>query len=346
MEKIAVLIPCYNEELTVEKVVSDFKATLPKADIYVYDNNSTDDTYELAIKAGAIVKKEKNQGKGNVVRSMFRDIDADIYVMVDGDDTYPADEVDKLIDAVRNGADMVIGDRLSNGTYAQENKRGFHNLGNNLVRWLINFIFKNNINDIMTGYRAFSKKFVKTNAIMSPGFQIETELTITTLVYRYQVAEVPITYRDRPKGSESKLNTFEDGFKVLLTLFDLFKDYRPLFFFGLISLISFILGLIVGIPVLVEFFVTSYITKVPSAILAASLMIVTVLLIMLGMILDHSTNEEKRNHEIIVNNWLSVEKIQNVQKDKQNKKVTSKRREKKEPSTINGDRKNAQYRKV
>ncbi|MGN1054517.1 MAG: glycosyltransferase family 2 protein, partial [Erysipelotrichaceae bacterium] len=212
MEKIAVLVPCYNEELTVEKVVSDFKKELPDADIYVYDNNSKDRTSELALKAGAIVRKETAQGKGNVVRSMFQDIDADIYVMVDGDDTYPADEVHGLIEAVREGADMVIGDRLSNGTYASENKRGFHNLGNNLVRLLINKIFDNDINDIMTGYRAFSKKFVKTNAIMSPGFQIETELTITTLVYRYKVKEIPITYRDRPKGSESKLNTFSDGF--------------------------------------------------------------------------------------------------------------------------------------
>lgn len=304
MEKIAILIPCYNEELTVEKVVKDFKEALPEADIYVYDNNSKDRTYELALKSGAIVRKEKAQGKGNVVRSMFRDIDADIYLLVDGDDTYPADEAYKLIDEVRDGADMVIGDRLSNGTYASENKRGFHNLGNNLVRWLINFIFNNNINDIMTGYRAFSKKFVKTNAIMSPGFQIETELTITSLVYRYRIANVPIVYRDRPKGSESKLNTFEDGFKVLLTLFDLFKDYRPLFFFFIISFIFFILGLIIGIPVLFEFFEFHFITKVPSAILASSLMVVSVLFIILGLILDHSANEEKRNHEIMVNNWI------------------------------------------
>ena len=254
MEKVAVLIPCYNEELTVEKVVNDFKAALPDADIYVYDNNSTDNTYKLAMNAGAIVRKETNQGKGNVVRRMFRDIDADIYILVDGDDTYRADEAYKLIDAIKGGADMAIGDRLSNGTYFEENKRGFHNLGNNLVRWLINFIFKNDINDIMTGYRAFSKKFVKTNAIMSPGFQIETELTITSLVYRYQIEQIPITYRDRPEGSSSKLNTFEDGIKVLLTLFDLFKDYRPLFFFAILAFIFFIFGLLIGIPVLYEFF--------------------------------------------------------------------------------------------
>ena len=307
MEKIAVLVPCYNEELTVEKVVSDFKKELPDADIYVYDNNSKDRTSELALKAGAIVKKETTQGKGNVVRSMFQDIDADIYVMVDGDDTYPADEVHGLIEAVREGADMVIGDRLSNGTYASENKRGFHNLGNNLVRLLINKIFDNDINDIMTGYRAFSKKFVKTNAIMSPGFQIETELTITTLVYRYKVKEIPITYRDRPKGSESKLNTFSDGFKVLMTLFDLYKDYKPLFFFGMFALVFLIVGVLVGIPVIVEFFKYSYVYKIPSAILATGLVTISFLLMMLGLILDHNSNVEKREHELRINEWIYYE---------------------------------------
>ena len=307
MEKIAVLVPCYNEELTVEKVVSDFKKELPDADIYVYDNNSKDRTSELALKAGAIVRKETAQGKGNVVRSMFQDIDADIYVMVDGDDTYPADEVHGLIEAVREGADMVIGDRLSNGTYASENKRGFHNLGNNLVRLLINKIFDNDINDIMTGYRAFSKKFVKTNAIMSPGFQIETELTITTLVYRYKVKEIPITYRDRPKGSESKLNTFSDGFKVLLTLFDLYKDYKPLFFFGMFALVFLIVGVLVGIPVIVEFFKYSYVYKIPSAILATGLVTISFLLMMLGLILDHNSNVEKREHELRINEWIYYE---------------------------------------
>ena len=307
MEKIAVLVPCYNEELTVEKVVSDFKKELPDADIYVYDNNSKDRTSELALKAGAIVRKETAQGKGNVVRSMFQDIDADIYVMVDGDDTYPADEVHGLIEAVREGADMVIGDRLSNGTYASENKRGFHNLGNNLVRLLINKIFDNDINDIMTGYRAFSKKFVKTNAIMSPGFQIETELTITTLVYRYKVKEIPITYRDRPKGSESKLNTFSDGFKVLLTLFDLYKDYKPLFFFGMFALVFLIVGVLVGIPVIVEFFKYSYVYKIPSAILATGLVTISFLLMMLGLILDHNSTVEKREHELRINEWIYYE---------------------------------------
>ena len=272
-KKNAVLIPCYNEELTVEKTVSDFKKALPTAEIYVYNNNSKDKTKELAIKAGAIVRDEYRQGKGAVVRSMFRDIDADVYIMVDGDDTYPADEAINLIEPVLEGrADMVIGDRLSS-TYYTENKRPFHNFGNSLVKNLINFLFKSNLNDIMTGYRAFSKKFVKCMPVMSDGFQIETEMTIFALTNNMLVVNVPITYRDRPKGSESKLNTYSDGFKVLLTLFNLFKDNRPFLFFGSLSLIIFIIGLIVGVPVIDEFIKTAYITKVPSAILAAALML-------------------------------------------------------------------------
>ena len=306
--KVAVLIPCYNEELTVEKVVSDFRRELPEADIYVYDNNSKDRTSELALKAGAIVRKETQQGKGNVVRTMFREIDADCYVMVDGDDTYPAEEVHGLIKEVEEGADMVIGDRLSNGTYYAENKRGFHNLGNNLVRGLINHLFDNDIQDIMTGYRAFSKRFVKTIAVMSPGFEIETELTITALVYRYHIANVPITYRDRPEGSSSKLSTFKDGFKVLVKLFDLWKDYRPLLFFSFFSLIFLILGLLTGIPVITEFFATSYVSKVPSAILASSLCVLAFLSLMLGLILDHERNVEKREHELDVLGWEEAER--------------------------------------
>ena len=305
--KIAILIPCYNESLTIKKVVNDFKKQLPKADIYVYDNNSSDDTFLIAKKAGAIVKKEPNQGKGNVVRSMFRDIDADIYVMVDGDDTYPANEVNKLIDLVKEGNDMVIGDRLSS-TYYTENKRAFHNFGNDLVRWLINTIFKSNIKDVMTGYRAFSKKFVKTISVMSPGFQIETELTINSLEYRYNVKSIEIQYKDRPEGSSSKLNTFKDGFKVLLTLFDMFKDYKPLLFFSIIALITFIIGLLIGIPVIHEYNLYQYVYKVPSAILASSLMIVSLLLIILGLILDHQTNIDKKNHELLVNKWIENNK--------------------------------------
>ena len=304
-KKIAVLIPCYNEELTVEKTVSDFKRVLPNADIYVYNNNSKDRTKELALKAGAIVKDEYRQGKGAVVRSMFRDIDADVYVMVDGDDTYPAEEVEGLITPVLEGkADMVIGDRLSS-TYYTENNRPFHNFGNSLVKGLINFLFKSDLNDIMTGYRSFSKKFVKCMPVMSDGFQIETEMTIFALTNNMQVVNVPITYRDRPEGSESKLNTFSDGFKVLLTLFNLFKDNRPFLFFGSISIVIFIIGLLIGIPVIDEFIKTAYITKVPSAILAAALMLNAFLMFSVGIILDAIKNEKRYLFECHMNDVIS-----------------------------------------
>lgn len=304
-KKIAVLIPCYNEELTVEKTVSDFKRVLPNADIYVYNNNSKDRTKELALKAGAIVKDEYRQGKGAVVRSMFRDIDADVYIMVDGDDTYPAEEVDGLIAPVLEGkADMVIGDRLSS-TYYTENKRPFHNFGNSLVKGLINFLFKSDLNDIMTGYRSFSKKFVKCMPVMSDGFQIETEMTIFALTNNMQVVNVPITYRDRPEGSESKLNTFSDGFKVLLTLFNLFKDNRPFLFFGSISIVIFMIGLLIGIPVINEFIKTAYITKVPSAVLAAALMLNAFLMFSVGIILDAIKNEKRYLFECHMNDVMS-----------------------------------------
>lgn len=304
-KKVAVLIPCYNEELTVEKTVSDFKRVLPNADIYVYNNNSKDRTKELALKAGAIVKDEYRQGKGAVVRSMFRDIEADVYIMVDGDDTYPAEEVEGLITPVLEGkADMVIGDRLSS-TYYTENKRPFHNFGNSLVKGLINFLFKSNLNDIMTGYRSFSKKFVKCMPVMSDGFQIETEMTIFALTNNMQVVNVPITYRDRPEGSESKLNTFSDGFKVLLTLFNLFKDNRPFLFFGSISIVIFIIGLLIGIPVIDEFIKTAYITKVPSAILAAALMLNAFLMFSVGIILDAIKNQKRYLFECHMNDVMS-----------------------------------------
>ncbi len=304
-KKIAVLIPCYNEELTVEKTVSDFKRVLPNADIYVYNNNSKDRTKELALKAGAIVRDEYRQGKGAVVRSMFRDIDADVYIMVDGDDTYPAEEVEGLITPVLEGkADMVIGDRLSS-TYYTENKRPFHNFGNSLVKGLINFLFKSDLNDIMTGYRSFSKKFIKCMPVMSDGFQIETEMTIFALTNNMQVVNVPITYRDRPEGSESKLNTFSDGFKVLLTLFNLFKDNRPFLFFGSISIVIFIIGLLIGIPVINEFIKTAYITKVPSAVLAAALMLNAFLMFSVGIILDAIKNEKRYLFECHMNDVMS-----------------------------------------
>lgn len=304
-KKVAVLIPCYNEELTVEKTVSDFKHVLPNADIYVYNNNSKDRTKELALRAGAIVKDEYRQGKGAVVRSMFRDIEADVYIMVDGDDTYPAEEVESLITPVLEGkADMVIGDRLSS-TYYTENKRPFHNFGNSLVKGLINFLFKSDLNDIMTGYRSFSKKFVKCMPVMSDGFQIETEMAIFALTNNMQVVNVPITYRDRPEGSESKLNTFSDGFKVLLTLFNLFKDNRPFLFFGSISIVIFIIGLLIGIPVIDEFIKTAYITKVPSAILAAALMLNAFLMFSVGIILDAIKNQKRYLFECHMNDVMS-----------------------------------------
>ena len=269
MEKIAVLIPCNNEELTIEKVIKDFRKELPQAKIYVYNNNSKDKTKEIALKNGAIVIDEYKQGKGNVVRSQFRDIEADIYVMVDGDDTYPAEFVHELIKPILNGeADMTIGDRLSNGTYQKENNRHFHEFGNNLVRKSINVLFNTNLKDIMTGYRVFNKRFVKNMPVLSPKFEIETEMSLYALDKKYIIKEIPIIYRDRPEGSSSKLNTISDGIKVVKTIVRMFKDYKPLRFFGIISFILFCLSLLIGIPVIVEFIKTSYITKIPSAILA------------------------------------------------------------------------------
>jgi glycosyltransferase involved in cell wall biosynthesis len=300
--KVAVLIPCYNEEQTVGKVIDDFKRQLPGCEVYVYDNNSKDKTSEIAVQHGAIVKKEYRQGKGNVVRSMFRDIDADCYVMADGDDTYPAEFVHKLIEPVAKGeANMVIGDRLSNGSYKSENKRAFHNLGNDMVRNLINKLFRSNIRDIMTGYRAFDREFVKSIPVLSPGFEIETEMTIHALDKKFLIKEIPIDYRDRPDGSFSKLNTFRDGLKVLKTIFMLFKDYKPLRFFGIASLIFLVLGLAAGLPVIFEFVRTSYIRKVPSAILAVGLVILSTLSFAMGIILDTIVKQHRQMYELILN---------------------------------------------
>lgn len=306
--KTAVLIPCYNEELTVCKVVSDFKKELPEAEIYVYDNNSTDNTSRLAEEAGAIVRKEPRQGKGNVVRSMFRDIEADIYILVDGDDTYPAEEVYKLMAPVLKGeADMVIGDRLSNGTYASENKRHFHDFGNNLVRSLINRLFHSHIHDIMTGYRVFNRFFVKNMPVMSEEFQIETEMSIFSLVHRFKIVELPITYRDRPEGSFSKLNTFKDGFRVLVTLFDLYKDNRPFYFFSAIAAVFALIGFLTGLPAILEYFQFQYVYKVPSAILAAGLFIIAFILLILGIILDSLSNRSNKEFEYQLNQYLEKE---------------------------------------
>ncbi|WGG87438.1 glycosyltransferase family 2 protein [Enterococcus faecium] len=298
-EKIAVLIPCYNEEATISTVIADFKRELPEADIYVYDNNSTDRTYELAVQGGAIVKKEPRQGKGNVIRQMFFDIDADYYLMVDGDDTYPAEAVHGLLEKLRSGeADMVIGDRLSNGTYFDENKRPFHDFGNNLVRNTITRMYKTKILDVMTGYRGFNRIFVKSFPIMSSGFQIETELTIHALDKKFKFVEIPIDYRDRPEGSESKLNTFSDGFKVIMMIIKMFKDYKPLLFFGIWTIFFFLFGLVTGIPVIREYMLTSFITRIPSAILSTGLMTLALLSLVTGLILDTVVTNAKKEYEL------------------------------------------------
>ena len=312
MERIAVLIPCYNEELTIGKVIKDFKKELPEADIYVYNNNSKDKTAEIAKENGAIVVNEYRQGKGNVVRSQFRDIEADIYVMVDGDDTYPAEEVHKLIEVVKNGeADMAIGDRLSNGTYQKENKRHFHEFGNNLVKKSINLLFKTDLKDIMTGYRVFNRRFVKNMPVLSPKFEIETEMSLYALDKKYIIKEIPIVYRDRPEGSSSKLDTVSDGIKVVKTIARMFRDYSPFKFFGSIALILFIIGLLIGIPVIIEFFKLSYITKVPSAILATGIMGLSAVALQCAIILETITRHHKEDYELNILRYEQLEKINN-----------------------------------
>lgn len=298
-EKIAILIPCYNEGLTIKKVINDFQKELPEVDIYVYDNNSTDNTYEVALNEGVIVRKEPRQGKGNVIRQMFFDIDADYYLMVDGDDTYPAEFANDMLKALReNRADMVIGDRLSNGTYFEENKRAFHDFGNNLVKNTINRLYKANIKDVMTGYRGFNKLFVKSFPVMSSGFQIETEFTIHALDKRFKLVEIPVDYRDRPEGSESKLDTVSDGIKVLLTIVKMCKDYKPMLFFSIFTVFFFLLGLITGIPVITEFVRTGFITKLPSSVLATGLMTLALLLLITGLILDTVVTNAKKDYEL------------------------------------------------
>lgn len=299
MSKIAVMIPCYNEEITIEKVIKDFRKELPDADIYVYDNNSTDKTVKIATKNNAIIRKEYNQGKGNAVRRMFREIEADIYVMVDGDDTYPAEMVHELIKPIEEQkADMVIGDRLSNGTYKKENKRKFHSLGNSMVRGSINKLFGTNLRDIMTGYRAFNKIFVKNIPVLSSKFEIETEMTLHALDKKFIIKEIPIVYRDRPEGSTSKLNTVKDGMKVLKTILSMYKDYKPRKFFFALAILLFILGLIPGIPVIVEFAKTHFITKVPSAILATGFMLMATVAFQCGIILDTIVKANKQKYEL------------------------------------------------
>lgn len=301
MDKIAVLIPCYNESLTIEKVVSDYKEALPEATIYVYDNNSSDHTDELARKAGAKVVYEYRQGKGNVIRSMFRDIDAECYLMIDGDDTYPAENAREMVDLVLNkGVDMVIGDRLSS-TYFTENKRPFHNMGNRIVRSLINHLFHSNVKDIMTGYRAFSRLFVKSFPVLSKGFEIETEMTIHALDKNFLLEEIPVTYRDRPEGSESKLNTVSDGMKVLKTIASLFRDYKPLLFFSCASIICLLLGIGFFVPVFVSYIHTGLVEKIPTIIVSGVVLTVGILLWICGLILDVVVKKHRQLYEIELN---------------------------------------------
>lgn len=303
MDKIAVLIPCYNEAKTVKKVIEDFKRELPEATIYVYDNNSKDGTDEIAKNAGAIVRYERKQGKGNVIRSMFRDIDAECYIMTDGDDTYPAEEARKMCEAVlERNADMVIGDRLSS-TYFTENKRPFHNLGNVLVRKLINMIYKSDIRDVMTGYRAFSYQFVKTFPVLSKGFEIETEMTIHTLDKNMGVENIIIEYRDRPQGSSSKLNTYSDGFKVLKTIAKLYKNYKPLSFFTLLATFFTIVGTAFLIPVIIDYVNTGLVPKMPSFLASVFFYICAVQSFFGGLILQTIVNRGKQDFEIKLNEF-------------------------------------------
>ena len=297
---IAVLLPCYNEEATIGKVVRDFKAALPDAAIYVYDNNSTDRTAEIAAAEGAIVRKEPRQGKGNVVRAMFEDIDADVYVMADGDDTYPADAAPAMVEKVLEGYDMVIGDRLSS-TYFQENKRPFHNFGNRLVRGSINGLFGAHVTDVMTGYRAFNFTFVKTYPVLSRGFEVETEMTIHSLNNNLRLFEMPIQYRDRPEGSVSKLDTVGDGIKVMSTIFRMIREYKPLPFFGGLGLIIGIVGIVLCGTVTFEFAKTGVVTHFPTLIGAVMLVITGLLLIIAGIILDVMAKNDRKTFVIDTN---------------------------------------------
>ncbi len=297
----AVIIPCYNEAVTIGKVVDDFRRELPGATVYVYDNNSTDDTSRIAREHGATVRLEPRQGKGNVCRQMFRDIDAACYLMVDGDDTYPAEAARALCDPVLAGeADMTVGDRLSNGTYAEENKRAFHGFGNNLVRAMIKWIYGYSFEDVMTGYRAMSLPFVKTFPVLSEGFQIETELSIHAVDHRWRIRDVPVEYRDRPAGSESKLDTVGDGIKVVAMIGTLFKDYRPLKFFSLIALLFAAIGLVLGVPIIIEYLRTGLVPRFPTAILATSFMFLCGLSLATGFILDSVAKVERKQWELRV----------------------------------------------
>ena len=297
MDKIAVLIPCYNEEKTIAKVVADAKAALPEAVIYVYDNNSTDRTVELAREAGAVIRHEYMQGKGNVIRRMFREVEARCYIMVDGDDTYPMEFAPEMVDKVlHHNADMVVGDRLSS-SYFSENKRPFHNMGNSLVRASINRLFQCDIKDIMTGFRAFSYGFVKTFPILSKGFEIETEMTIHAVYNQLQIDNVIVDYRDRPEGSVSKLNTYADGFRVLGTIFRLYRDYKPFGFFSLFALLLAVVSVLFFIPVLAEYFATGLVLKFPTLIVCGFVMLAAIQSFFAGLMLSNSAQKNRRDFE-------------------------------------------------
>ena len=297
MDKIAVLIPCYNEEKTIGKVVRDVKEALPEATVYVYDNNSVDKTVELALEAGAIVRHEDKQGKGNVIRRMFREINAQCYLMIDGDDTYPLDCAAQMVDRVLTyHADMVVGDRLSS-TYFTENKRPFHNFGNSLMRIGINGLFRADIKDIMTGYRAFSYEFVKTFPVFSKGFEIETEMTIHAVNYGLQVDNVVVEYRDRPEGSESKLNTYRDGMKVIFKMLQLYKNYRPMGFFGLLSLVLVAVAAILFIPIFVDYLATGLVPRFPTLIVSGFMVLAGIQAFFAGMILSILAAKDKKDFE-------------------------------------------------
>lgn len=298
MDKIAVLIPCYNESKTIEKVVTDFRRVLPEAKIYVYDNNSTDHTDEIAVKAGAIVRYEYMQGKGNVIRRMFREIDAQCYIMADGDDTYPAEFAAEMAKQVLDyNVDMVVGDRLSS-TYFQENKRPFHNFGNSLVRASINKLFKSDIRDIMTGYRAFSYQFVKSFPVLSKGFEIETEMSIHAVDKNMFIKNVIIDYRDRPEGSESKLNTYVDGMKVLLTIAKMYKNYKPLGFFSIISAVCLLISGGFFLPILMKYFSTGIVTRIPTLICCGFLAIAAIQAFFAGVQLSTIRQKDRQDFEM------------------------------------------------
>jgi glycosyltransferase involved in cell wall biosynthesis len=299
--RVAILIPCYNEEITIGKVVDDFSRELPEAQIFVYDNNSSDRTVEIAREHGAIVRHEQRQGKGNVVRQMLRDIEADYYVMVDGDDTYPAEAVHSLLAvAMEGGADMVVGDRHSNLSYQRENSRLFHNFGNNLVKLLIHAFYGTRVDDVLSGYRVFTREFVKTFPVLSKGFEIETEMSIHAIDKNWRIREVPIEYRDRPEGSESKLSTFKDGIKVLMVILSLFKDYKPLVLFCFVAALFMAIGLVLGVSVVVDFLNTGMVERFPTAILAVSLVIIGMLSLVCGLVLDTTVKGYRKQYELDV----------------------------------------------